>query len=939
MKLLSLKLSAFGPFKTEQQLDFSCLEEADIFLISGDTGAGKTTIFDAVCFALYGETSGGRKNTRTLKSDFAPPSQQCFVELTFESNGRVYRIQRSPEQLKPKRGGDYTTVSHKAELLLPDGKAVTNLKQIKELIETEIIGLDCGNFSKIVMLPQGQFQKLLTEKSSDKTATFREIFGTEIFQKLTGKLFERTRTTEQQNQTLLAQNKRLLADILTDSPGLLQQQASDCPDFTKVARLLSEQNSADTNRLKELEGEAARISRLELSLQTACAEAEQLKQDFARREELQLQLDALHAEQPRIEQLTVLCQKLRQAEELLPLEESTLQLIERVEQLDEEHRKTLALRQTQTERLENLLPSYQALEQLRYKEDSLKEQIRELLRAEEQKAGIAAAQKQLDHLDQRIKQASREIEACEQRLALDLLQQQLGEFKQLDALQTESEQLAKSLSDAEKAYQRACTHFFEEQAWTMAENLQEGEKCPVCGSVHHPQKASPPTEGITQAKVQQYQAKRDRLVEQAARLKQKQSQLVNQLAPLDRTELTQRHAELTSRFEGGGLPSGDCSEQIRLLTVQREEDALACEQLKGQIAATRRGLCDSSPGLIERLNREQGALSAQIKQTERDYQNCRQELSSLEGRLSEQQSRAAQLRQDAAEAQERFDAALSQSGLDQEYPQLKHRVSERPPAEQEIAEHTARFQEAALLLQSLEQRLAGKELPDLESLCRQLDETSSKRVAIQKQKDALSQKLAVNRLQEQNLLHNRRKSEQLEQEYRMTKRLTDLARGGVKRISLEKFVLASYFDEIIAFANLRLCRMSGSRYRMSRITRADSDGLDIEVFDNYTGRMRHVSTLSGGETFLASLSLSLGLADVVSQHAGGIQLSTMLIDEGFGSLDSEALNLAIDCLTSLQNGGRLVGIISHVPELRERIQAKLIISKGNAGSTAQFFLQ
>ena len=389
----------------------------------------------------------------------------------------------SPEQLKPKRGGDYTTVSHKAELLLPDGKAVTNLKQIKELIETEIIGLDCGNFSKIVMLPQGQFQKLLTEKSSDKTATFREIFGTEIFQKLTGKLFERTRTTEQQNQTLLAQNKRLLADILTDSPGLLQQQASDCPDFTKVARLLSEQNSADTNRLKELEGEAARISRLELSLQTACAEAEQLKQDFARREELQLQLDALHAEQPRIEQLTVLCQKLRQAEELLPLEESTLQLIERVEQLDEEHRKTLALRQTQTERLENLLPSYQALEQLRYKEDSLKEQIRELLRAEEQKAGIAAAQKQLDHLDQRIKQASREIEACEQRLALDLLQQQLGEFKQLDALQTESEQLAKSLSDAEKAYQRACTHFFEEQAWTMAENLQEGEKCPVCGSV------------------------------------------------------------------------------------------------------------------------------------------------------------------------------------------------------------------------------------------------------------------------------------------------------------------------------------------------------------------------------------------------------------------------------------------------------------------------
>lgn len=939
MKLLNLKLSAFGPFKKEQQLDFSCLEGADIFLISGDTGAGKTTIFDAVCFALYGEASGGRKNTRTLKSDFAPPSQQCFVELTFESNGRVYRIRRSPEQLKPKRGGDYTTAAHKAELTLPSGKAVTNLKQIKELIETEIIGLDCGNFSKIVMLPQGQFQKLLTEKSSDKTATFREIFGTEIFQKLTGKLFERTRATEQQNQTLLAQNIRLLADILTDSPKLLQQQAADCPDFTEVTQLLSEQNSSDAGHLKELEREAAEISRLELSMQTACAEAEQLKQDFAHRGELQLQLDALRAEQPCMEQLAALCQKLRQAEELLPLEESAHQLTGRMEQLDEEHRKTLALRQAQTEQLESLLPSYQSLEQLRQKEDRLKEQIHELRRAEEQKAGIAAAQKQLDRIDQRIKRAASEIEACEQRLALDLLQQQLGEFEQLDALQTESCRIAKSLADAEKAYQRACTRFFEEQAWTMAVNLQEGEKCPVCGSIHHPEKALHPAEGITQAQVQRLQTERDGLVEQSARLEQKRTQLMEELASFDRSELVQRHAELSRRFEGGGLLSGDCSEQIRLLTAQREEDALACEQLKGQIAAAAQGLCDSSPEQIEQLNQEQAALSAQIHQIERDYQTCRQGLSSLEGRLSEQKNRAAQLRQDAAEAQGRFTGALSQSGLGQEYPQLKHRVEERPQAEQKVAEHTARLQEAALLLQSLEQRLAGKEPPDLELLRRQLDDVSSKRAVIQKQKDALSQKLAVNRLQEQNLLHNRKKFKLLEQEYRMIKRLTDLARGGVKRMSLEKFVLASYFDEIIAFANLRLSRMSGSRYRMSRITRADSDGLDVEVFDNYTGRMRHVSTLSGGETFLASLSLSLGLADVVSQHAGGVQLSTMLIDEGFGTLDSEALNLAIDCLTSLQNGGRLVGIISHVPELRERIQAKLIISKGNAGSTAEFFLQ
>lgn len=938
MKILHLKLCAFGPFRKEQNIDFSQLDGSEIFLITGDTGAGKTTIFDAICFALYGEVSGGRKNTRTLKSDFSSPAEQCLVELRFESNGKCYFIRRSPEQLKPKRNGELTSVSHKAELLLPDGKTVTNLKQIKQLIETEIIGLDCGNFSKIVMLPQGQFQKLLTEKSADKTATFREIFGTEIFQRLTGKLFERTRQAEQQHEIYLFQNKQLLGDLITDSPALLEEQRAEHPDFALTARLLAEQNEGDRARQQRTEQKLNSAAEQRRTLEAAYSQAKQLQEDFNRHTALTSQLSSLRSQQAQIDQLEAYNQKLLKAGRLIPMEESADKLRQRLAQHEAELRHTRGEKAEKERQLASLLPRYNALGKLQAQADALKEQIRTLEQALQTLFSLQRAEQQKAGLEQRIQGQKISLQQLKQRQEAASLQEQIKQFEQYDALTRSCSETKKQLAATQQAYQQACTLFFEKQAWMLASSLQEGEKCPVCGSTHHPETASPHGEGITQEEVEQLQKKRDSLVEEVSHLESERSVLAASLQGTDRDELTQRYLQLSKVLETVG-EKAEYQKQIEQQEQRLSGSVLELEKIKGKIQAEQKNLAgvQSSPEQIEtqlhESNRRLAETAASIDGIREKYSACTQQVSSLEGKIAEQAAQLRQAESDAGQAADLFQKTLEECNLRSEYPVLKQKIDEQPGVERRVTQHAALLRETELLLSSLEERTAGKEPPDLHQLEARLSQAGQEQDRLTQQKDALSQKLAVNTMQENNLKNNLLQTERLQEEYRLTKRLTDLARGGVKRMSLEKYVLASYFDEIISFANLRLDKMSASRYQMTRIKRADSDGLDVEVFDNYAGRARHISTLSGGETFLASLSLSLGLADVVSQHTGGIQLNTMLIDEGFGTLDSEALNQAIDCLVNLQNGGRLIGVISHVPELKERIQSKLYIQKGYGGSS------
>ena len=913
MRPLKLTISAFGPYAGECMLDLESLGTGGLYLITGDTGAGKTTIFDAICYALYGRASGGaRDNADLFRSKYAAPDTPTFVELEFASHGQRYTVRRNPGYLRPaKRGGGTVEQKPDAQLLLPDGSIITKEKQVTNQI-VEILGVGKEHFSSIAMIAQGDFQQLLLAKTEERVKIFRKIFDTDKYKTLQDRLAVEARALDQSCAKLRASLEQYAA-MRRDPEGAAPARIPMGEVRLELERWLA----SDEARCLEL--------------------AEKIRELDARSAELSAQAERANQRAQQEIRLTQLRENEEKGRALLAQAQAELTL------RNEEAPQRQEL-QNQAAALEAIRPRYTELEALRRTQTAEEKQLRLMLREGEslsrELADAKAKQEQDAKLLEQWKNAAVELERANQRYQEQ--SRRSGELCQLRQDHREYEKTCKKLHDAQELYRSAvrtadwCAEqyrklyraFLDAQAGILALSLREGEPCPVCGSAHHPGPAPLAEQAPTQEELDKAQVR----AEDARKKAEAQSTAAGRLDGL-RSQQEQALTESCKKLLD--CPLEEITDHLpRALSAAEGEvyDLMEVRITLEKRVNQRRELENAQPKLASRIQ----------ELTARQSENART-VAALEAKL---QSRREQMESAAAalpypQERELLDAIR----------QIKDRHSAMELA-LTAAQNRHREVEGKLSvlrgrIEALEAELSAAEPVDGVAVNGELTQVTAQLQNLRKAHTDASIRISANRQVQAGILSAGKELEGLEQRLKWLEPLAKTANGGLsgkERLMLETFVQTTYFDRILSCANVRLLRMTEGQYELVRHTEAADGrkltGLELDVIDHYNGSLRSVRTLSGGESFKASLSLALGLSEMIQRQAGGIRFDTMFVDEGFGSLDEESLRTAMDTLTSLSGSDRLVGIISHVGELKERIDKQIIVTKSRDGySTARIRLE
>ena len=893
MRPLKLTMSAFGPYAGQTTVDFDALGTTGLYLITGDTGAGKTTIFDAIAYALYGEASGETRESSMLRSKYAEPETPTFVELIFANGGERYTVRRNPEYTRPKTRGTGTTVQKAdAELTMPDGRVITKTREVTAAV-TEVIGVDRAQFSRIAMIAQGEFRRLLLAQTDERKAIFRQIFRTGKYLALQNRLKDDAAALEKTCGELVAALRSTAETIGCDDPGALPDAEDTDALLTALDALIDadadaraqtgtkhEQAKAQHARLLTDLGKAQAVEQARAELKTAEADLQQAQREQAA---ARTALDTAEAKQPNMEQLLQDIARLQDA-------------LSQYEQLDKQRAQAKAAREALEEKtaaLEQACAQAQATEQTC---KSAREQL-----AEQPKLAVAA------------EQTAQEQKAAEQRCKalteLDRQRKRCAELqKKLEAAQEKYTQAAEAAQAALAHYSALDRAYLDAQAGILARTLTPGQPCPVCGATEHPCPADAPEQtpdaaARKRAKADSEQAQRD-----AEACSAEAAALRGQLTAV-REALETACAALTPPLDPETL-----AQTLPALQEKAAQDARGCA---GRLAEQRAQL-DKLQTLADGLSEQETKLQQQHDAIRAGETDCAARAARCDELDAAAANRAAELpHADSGAAK----AALTQA-------QTQHEALRQ-------ALDTAQKQHAAA--QAKCAQLRGK----IATLHTQTDAAPAADIAaLQAQCDALSARIDALQLQMNALDTQRQEYDAAHERLQWVHALAATANGaipGQEKITLEAFLQAAYFDRILGRANTRLLIMSGGQYELRRCERAGDNrsqtGLELEVVDHYNGTARSVKTLSGGETFAASLSLALGLSDEVQSSAGGVQLEAMFVDEGFGSLDSEALQQALTALVGVSGGCRIVGIISHVAELKERIDRQIIVTKDRSGGS------
>ena len=928
MRPLRLTLSAFGPYAAETTLDLEKLGKGGLYLITGDTGAGKTTIFDAITYALYDHSSSGIREGSMLRCKYADDKTPTFVELEFEVHGVRYTVHRNPEYQRPKaRGEGMTTEKADATLTYPDDRPpVTKAKDVTAAVQ-EIIGLDYNQFSQIVLIAQGQFTKLLNASTEERSRIFRKLFRTQRYAQLQERLQAEASALNQQRTAQNAKLDSLLGGLQfspedPDAEALHALCAQTVPETTLALldTLTARQAAALEEAGTALQATEAQLDTVQQQL-GAAAQAQRLAQQLAARQaELAAAkptLDAARAEADRhagdAVQLDALTAQVTQAQSALAAYDA----------LD-----TLCRQQTEARDAARLAAAqaHKRCTQL----DSLNAA---LAAAETELAALADADTRLLALQNRSAQLTQRGEALaklEQRLA-DCQRRAKAAHKA-----QESYRAAAAAQDEARARRDALERaFLDAQAGLLAEGLTEGTPCPVCGSTHHPARALLPHTAPTQAQVEaarQAAAEADRQAQNASAAAQSALAAANEA----KTSL-RRDAEtlLPERFTApeGTVPltfalmtNVLAEENITLQTTQADCTA-QCRQAeadcrrKAQLEADRQAKTRQRPALEQAAAEADRSAAAQNASAD-----------ALEGQIAERRAALPYPRRaDAQAALDKLEAdrRALRTGMDTAQRKLKQ------------AEQTVAAAEAAVEALTAQQTAAQKELParSAEELTAQQTALTAARETLRSREKQLSAQLLPNRKTAAQYRAAAEARQALESRWQWVSALAATAGGTLtskQKIKLEAYIQMNYLDRILRYANTRLMQMTAGQYELERIgaeNQRSQSGLDLGVIDHYNGTRRSVKTLSGGESFKASLALALGLSDEVQSSAGGIRLDTLFLDEGFGSLDEESLELAIRVLSGLTEGDRLVGIISHVGALKDRIDRQVVVHKARTGGS------
>ncbi len=919
MRPVRLTLSAFGPYAGEQTLDFDALGEQGLYLITGDTGAGKTTLFDAITFALYGEASGQSREVSMLRSKYARPETPTFVELTFRYRGKDYTVRRNPEYERPKSRGEGTTRQKgDAVFYSPEGAPVVKSREVTRAV-TELLGLDRERFSQIAMIAQGDFLRLLLARTEERSAIFRELFHTERYQALQDRVRQDAAALEQQVRELNAHMTRALSQLRGNDGDLgetlerLKQSPFPPPkEALETARLLC---AEDTDRMAraatDLEQAEEPLRQADRQLQSARELETLLTQQRENRIAAELSareiaeaakcLENAQATGPRRE---VLRQQIAAGKEQLP----------RYRQLEQERQSLAALEKQVEAHRAQAVQKQQERQQCEYKLSAVREELASLAQLPEQLLTLEHRQRELE---------ARETELLRWSSWRDELMELEGELAQAQQEYQTSRDRAEVLQNRYARRERA---FLDAQAGILAAELKEGNPCPVCGSVHHPAPASPREDAPTQTALEQEKRAVTQAEAQASRASRSAAALMGQRETAERRLL--EALGLRRREEMG--------ETLSRLERQQQSET---DQLEGELKKAR----------LQSRRRDQLLSQQPTLETERDRLTA--EGTALEQSVTQGEAQLT-ARQESVSRQE---AALPWPGEAEAQAQTDlwtQELDTLETAEQSARETLHRLEQEQARLrgqgEALEKQLDGREeVPDLSALDAQRAGCEQEKRRAQAHRDGCRIRLEQNRQGYEELQQTASALTETEEQLRWMKALSDTVNGrisGKDRVTLETYVQTSWLDRVLDRANLRLMVMSDGQYELIRQRQAEDlrsqSGLELEVLDHYNATRRSVRTLSGGESFQASLALALGLSDEIQAAAGGIQMDTLFVDEGFGSLDEEALDKAIQALSELSQGNRLVGIISHVAELKERIDRKIVVTKGrDGGSRAEIQMQ
>ncbi|MCR5834815.1 MAG: SMC family ATPase [Selenomonadaceae bacterium] len=894
MRPIKLKMTAFGAYLKPVELDFEKgLGGENFFLIHGATGSGKTTILDGMVYALYGDSSGGNRKAEMMRSDGAMPTEKTEVEFTFALRGNIYKIVRSQAYKRPKKNGEGLTDEKAiAEIFVRNenerGFCPIETKSVKEYVGS-LIGFNCEQFRQVVVLPQGAFQKFLMSSSKERQGVLNILFNAEFFKRVEIDLKERLDNAKKKYDELNVKQNHLIEDAITLTgaekfkPEMFDEFEEKFTEELTATKVQVEKLTAATNAANKEYAAAENVAKLFKDVETktrALIEAQELFKKFS---------SALAAAKVEFDKRTAE----KDLRDKLTLEISEL----------EKKRDAVKNMQTEKGKLEQAEKSAQAA-------------IKEVAEAENYKRRCDETMTKYKTAAEKLKDAPAKKEVAEQRLR---------DAQSRQTLQEEIEKLGKKISSAEKtAIAATKSHDFAEEKLTklrraqidgsaarLAATLTEGKPCPVCGAIHHPNPTISDKEIPTDNEIKSAEAALRTLADKKADAEKYLSQLKGELdakkkalAEIKEVMTVAEAKENLDKVIKDVDALNDFNRRIKNGEVKIPEAEKRLNTAR-----------DNEKKISNEVNKIRGTVEEMSRNVDEKYL-ANPKL--LDDKIAETTRQVNELNTAFKNAQDNFNKLTAQNSAQ------KAKVESAQKNKDEVSA-----------------QIKGKTLPNVDALKKTFDDNHAAEQAAVEKKTKTETNL-------QRLKDIRKNVEDLAEDLKaadknclMWKTLSDTANGKMqKKISFQNYYLATMFREVIVEANNRLEKMSGGRFRFKNkegVARYGAlSGLDLEIVDDYTGTAREVATLSGGESFLASLSLALGLAAVVQNNSGGIRLDTIFIDEGFGTLDTETLDFAMKTLMELQSGGRLVGIISHVEELKNQMPVRLEVTKTKNGSVARF---
>ena len=1026
MKPISLTIEAFGPYRDSVTLDFSALQDHSMFLISGPTGAGKTSILDAMVYALYGEPSGEVRKTDAIRSDFAEPERMTRVDFSFAIGEAQYRVERLPKQLVAKKRGTGMREQNASATVyeMKDGEwkvIATSAAAIRDTVQ-RIIGFRKDQFLQVVLLPQGEFRKLLVASTSEREELLHTLFRTELYRKLQEALkaaYDDAKAGIEENLTkqaaliqsiphdedtpvLTAQHVReLLVNRGPYRDGFVVKRDEAVAEVEQFNALRKEwavynqaqqsltQAASTLDLVKAREGERSNLSE-KVQFLTSLTPSYELYKQFSDKQSVLKTLEtALSDAKKDVEIASQHESKCTKAHDVLVSQGETIQA----------KRTTLAQLRQQSEKFDELALLHQELSALK---SSLEAQSREKSEAE-----LQAQHKLVADLEVALDEARKQFQANSKTLeSIPRIQEQLSQLQRYSELLAQKQKIQndieakdsslaaidESVKNSKVQLERLEHLMAEGRAFELVHLVVDNEPCPVCGSTEHPQLASKPELYPTKEEIEAARAVRDEaLQKQASEIGQKET-LVVRLHELDE-EVKDQVSKLTSSIDGFSEDTFDSIQQDLLSQMDRlialrsdteqlsktiatnEDELTGAKEKLGKLEIGHKALLESLHDLEVQISSVQAKIDALSKiLPTTDLDAWRKQIESLETDINAYDEQVEVCKTNLEAAREQLNAKRGRLET------LSAQVEEETNNLDVIyEEYTKSLQSTSLCEADFIEVLDDyKALDTFRTELHALDEAFNKAQAVYdaalkvakaiaeprdtvsdevydaavERRDTLVGNLAAWDKETKHIETTLASLEELDvvmgearNEVEFLSRLNDLANGGeqgFKNVTFERYVLGAILDEVVYAANLRLQKMSRSRYSLERSDYTGGgrgkQGLDLAVMDAFTGQSRPANTLSGGETFLASMALALGLADVIQSYAGGIHMDTMFIDEGFGTLDPDTLELAMETLVQLQSSGRLIGMISHVPELKTRIPAHLEVTRGDDGSTAKFVI-